>query len=113
MNEMEEIERRRAELKSEFGSFYDTVLAILFEADPIEINFGNNTDEYGPEVDTILPRLRECHSVDDLQKVIHEEFVRWFDAETAGPLDRYQPIAQRIWPEVERLGLSGVLPNRS
>ena len=76
MNEAEEIKRHRAALRSEFSSLYDAVLAILFDADPVGINFEFNTDEYEPEVGTILPRLSKCHSVDDLQRVIHEEFLR-------------------------------------
>ena len=30
----------------------------------------------------------------------HEEFVRWFDVATAGPSERYQAVAKRIWEEV-------------
>ncbi len=64
------------------------------------INFEENTDEYEPEVGTILPRLRTCRSEDDVRQVVHEEFVKWFDVTTAGPPDRYQAIAMRVWDEV-------------
>jgi len=32
--------------------------------------------------------------------LVHEEFVRWFDADTAGPVERYKKVASRIWTEV-------------
>jgi hypothetical protein len=38
--------------------------------------------------------------VEELQRVVHEELVRWFDADTARPLERYARIAARIWNEV-------------
>lgn len=86
----------REALRQEFGALYGRVSAILFEEDPIGINFGTNTDEYDPEVDTILPRLAACVTVEDVRAVVHAEFVRWFDPGTAGPAERYTRIAERI-----------------
>jgi hypothetical protein len=34
-------------LKQRYGAVFDTVAALLFEADPMGINFDENTDEYG------------------------------------------------------------------
>ncbi len=62
------------------------------------INFETNTDEYEPEVGTILPRLLDCKSLDDGTRVMREEFFKWFDA-TVSP-DRYPKVAERIWKEV-------------
>ncbi len=67
--------------------------ALLFRHDPIGINFETNTDEYRSEAETITLRRGEVSSVHDLLRVIHEEFVHWFDEETAGPEERYQQIA--------------------
>lgn len=71
--------------------------AILFRHDPIGINFEQNTDEYEPEVGTLLPRLSQALSPEDVQTLLHEEFVRWFDADIAGPKAKYAPIADEIW----------------
>jgi hypothetical protein len=30
-------------------------------------------------------------------RVVHEEFVRWFDTPTAGSPDRYMEVASEIW----------------
>jgi hypothetical protein len=94
----EEIRQERRRLRAEYGALFDSVAAILFRHDPIGIAFENeNTDEYAPETGTILPRLRGCESSRDVRRVVYEEFVRWFYADTAGPEERYSEIASEIW----------------
>ena len=93
----EQILEERARLRVEFKELFDSTAAILFRHDPAGINFEINPGEYEAEVGTILPRLRDCHSVTDARRVIHEEFVRWFDSATAGSEERYGPIATEIW----------------
>ena len=103
MNERDSRRENRARLKERYHSLYDEVLDILFQHDPIGINFETNTDEYEPEVDTILPRLKEAASTDDLRRIIHEEFMRWFNGEdTAGPEAKYDKIAQAVWAAYQR-----------
>jgi hypothetical protein len=94
----EEILRERRQLRAHYGLLFDSVAALLFRHDPIGIAFDNdNLDEYEPEAGTILPRLRSCESPADALCAIHEEFVRWFGADTAGPVERYAEIASEIW----------------
>ena len=100
MTDAEEIRRRREELKQRYGVAYQRVSNILFTEDPIGINFEDNTDEYEPEVGTILPRLRDCRSVDDVGRIVHEEFVQWFGVAIAGPPEKYRTAAKRMWKEV-------------
>lgn len=97
MDNVEEIKLERQRLRREYGELYNEVQEILFRNDPIGINFEFNTDEYEPEVGTILPRLKEALSPEDLQNIIHQEFVRWFDADIAGPKAKYAKIAQEVW----------------
>ena len=87
----------RQRLKAEYRGLFDEVAALLFRHDPMGINFEDNTDEYEPEVGTILPRLRSCHSSGDVRQVVHQEFVRWFDADIAGAEQHYDKIAIEIW----------------
>src|SRR5438128_12033932 len=94
---VDEKRARRNALRAEYGELYDRVSAILFDEDPIGINFEFNTDEYEPEVDTILPRLTSCRSREHVRAVVHEEMVRWFEPASAGPAERYATIAARIW----------------
>src|SRR5215470_17068778 len=94
----EEILRERRQLKAEYRELFDSVSALLFRHDPIGIAFDNeNTDEYDLETGTILPRLRRCESASDALRVVHEEFVCWFDTDTAGPMELYSEIASEIW----------------
>ncbi len=101
ISEQDKIRQERAAIRAEYGVLFDEVSEILFEADPVGINFETNTDEYEPEVGTILPRLVECHSSTDVRRVVHEEFVRWFDADIAGPIENYTEIADQIWQAVK------------
>jgi hypothetical protein len=84
-------------MKSEYGQLFDDVAALLFRHDPSSINFETNRDEYEPEVRTILPRLRGCASEEDVCRVVHEEFVRWFSVESVGPQEHYAKISSEIW----------------
>ncbi len=97
MKTAEEIKIERQTLRREYGELYDKILEILFRNDPIGINFEINTDEYEPEVGTILPLLKEARSPEDLQDIIHREFVSWFDANIVGPKAKYAKIAQEVW----------------
>jgi hypothetical protein len=101
MDDREKVRRRRLELRREFKALYQQVTLILFEEDPSGINFKTNTDEYEPEAGTILPRLRECSTADDVRAVVHEEFVRWFGAEIAGSAEKYISAAKRIWAALQ------------
>ena len=92
---MSEPEKRHR--KNTYRALFDQVSAILFRHDPIGINFETNADEYESEARTILPRLADCESADDVQQVTYEEFVRWFDESTVGPFESYESIAQEVW----------------
>ncbi len=93
----EEIAESRRRLRAEYGELFDEIAELLFQYDPIGINYGHNTDEYEVETETILPRLSGCRSADDVLQVVHEEFVRWFDSVIAGPRERYAEISREIW----------------
>ena len=73
------------------------VEALLFHDDPIGINFESNTDEYRPEAETIVLRLAEATSERDVAVIVHEEFVRWFDPQTAGARGECCSVASVIW----------------
>lgn len=69
-------ERKR--LKHEYEGLFTELSAYLFEADPMGLNYEINPDEYEPEVGTILPRVLELDTVDEIADVMREEFNRWF-----------------------------------
>ena len=71
---------------------------LLARHDPMGlIEIGLPDDEYRPEAQAILPRLREASSPADLRGIVHEEFVRMFFAELAGKESDYEQIAQELW----------------
>jgi hypothetical protein len=91
---------------TEYKEVIERISRILFEEDPIGINFEENTDEYDPEARTIAPRLKNCETIEEIQIVVHEEFCKWFDQKIAGDLGGYRKIAERIWtvqhaPQIE------------
>jgi hypothetical protein len=90
----------REALRAAYDDAFSRLAQILFEEDPIGINFEDNTDEYEPEAGTILPRLRHCTTVADIQGLLYPEFLRWFDGQTAGPPERYRRAAERISAEM-------------
>ena len=49
-NTREEIIAERKRLKAEYRELFDEVSKLLFQHDPIGINFEDNTDEYEPEI---------------------------------------------------------------
>jgi len=100
MSDVERLREERQRLKKQYRGQYEYLAQLLFERDPIGINFGDNLDEYEPETGTILPRLSECTGPADLARVMHEEFVHWFGADTAGPLEPYLRIAEEAWPKL-------------
>lgn len=104
METPEDLRIARKALRARYRDAFTRLAQILWEEDPISITLGNNnlSDEYEPEAGTILPRLRDCKTVEDIQGLMYLEFVRWFDAETAGPPERYRRAAERIFPEMGR-----------
>ena len=90
--------KRQESLKAAYGSLYEEVSRLMREADPIRlIAIGAPDDEYDVEMRTILPRLREATSSDDVQRIVHEEFVHWFTAEIAGSAAQYADVSKNIW----------------
>jgi hypothetical protein len=93
----EDILEECRQFKAKCGDLFDSTVALLFGHNPIGIDFEVNPDEYQTEAGAISARLRGCQSAGDVCRVVHEEFIRWFDAATAGPPDRYMEIASEIW----------------
>lgn len=67
---------------------------ILYSHDPLRI--GYEDDEYDPEARTILPRLKECQSLDDCERVIKEEFTKWFTKKTVKDIN-FRQISIEVW----------------
>jgi hypothetical protein len=81
------------------------ISAALLEEDPVDLGKGIDADEYDSEAETIVLRLADRRSVaseDEVLRIVHEEFVRWFGADLAGTPDRFESVAaavHRLWGE--------------
>lgn len=87
----------RDAIKREYGTLFASISDALFEADPVGINFDDNTDEYDAEAGTIIPRLGSAKSAVDVEAIVYEEFCRWFDPISAGPREKYAAVSPNIW----------------
>jgi hypothetical protein len=89
---------KRDALKQEYGKLFVAISEALFAADPVGINFEENTDEYEAEVGTILPRLSSARSAEDVHTIVYEEFCHWFGpSPVSGPREKYAAVASEIW----------------
>lgn len=81
--------------------YQDLVAAVeraINEADPIGLLAGGApSNEYAPEIGTMIPLLANAHRPDDVTGVLHGEFLRWFGEGTAGPRQAYEVPARQIW----------------
>ena len=94
--EKEQIIENRKKAKRSYQSLFYYISDILFRHDPAEIGFGFNPDEYEPEAGTIVPKLKDCHSSEDVLLVVQEELQRWFCEEIALK-EQNKEIAEEIW----------------
>ncbi len=69
---------------------------LLFEHDPMGLNFGDNTDEYDAEAEAIASRLKAGMRAQRVCAIVHEEFRRWFAPMNVGDANRYQTIARQL-----------------
>lgn len=89
-------------MKKKYSTLYSKIESILFQYDLMGINFGNNFDEYSPEVNTILPRLEHANNFNDVAIVIRQEFQYWFK-ENIAPDNKSKQVlnnmSKEIWDE--------------
>ena len=94
---IQQTQAERERIRQTHPTLFAAVSGAMFHRDPVEINYHFNTDEYDAEAGTVIPRLKDCASAEDVASVLHEEFVRWFGSETAGPRERYLDLSTDIW----------------
>ena len=86
----------------------EAVARAIDDADPLGLlASGAPADEYASEIGTILRRIPGANGVEDVVVILHEEFSRWFGADTAGPRQAYAGAASRIWEAVQKYRYAG------
>jgi hypothetical protein len=95
-------------MNTRYQALVAAVERAINEADPIGLlGAGAPADEYGPEIGTILPRIKNAQRPGDVTDVLHEEFLRWFGEGTAGPRQAYEAPARQIWDALLEFRKSG------
>ena len=65
--------------------------------DPIGLlKMGAPQDEYNPEIKEVAEKIANCRNVEEIQKLIYETFVKWFDQDIAGDVEKYKEPAEDI-----------------
>jgi hypothetical protein len=100
----EAIDRRR--LKRAYSALYEDLSAALYDADIAGINYGSNPDEYDLEVGTILPRVFDANDTAAIERVVREEFPRWF-GHLPNDSAKYEELAAEILRILELYRLNG------
>lgn len=79
-----------------FHQLRESVADAVRADDPLRlIELGAPVDEYELEVGTIMPRLANAWSSDEVRRILHEEFTDWF--QEAGTEAAFDVLAQDIW----------------
>jgi hypothetical protein len=98
-------QERRKLVKAQYAELSAAVTDLFFRVDPMGINFESNADEYEPEVGTVLPRLESAGSVGDVERILREEFSRWFgDSFDGQSSDRLAPELWSLWQAGKSIG---------
>ena len=97
-----QVAREREEFRRQHGPLFDACVREFYRTDPIHVAPHAPLDEYEPQVHTVLPRLGECTGQADVQRVLHEEFVKAFGPELAGPIGRYSTLSYTVWALYQR-----------
>ena len=58
---------------------------------------GGAYSEYSGEVITILPRLTNVKTEEDVLQIVYEELVHWFDEECAGLNEKHRQASKEIY----------------
>jgi hypothetical protein len=89
------------EARRKYKALIAAVKAAVDTADPIGLlEIGAPSDEYEPEVGTIVPRVAKAADFAEVHRIVHDEFKRWFGTDTAGPIANYDSPAREIWQAV-------------
>jgi hypothetical protein len=89
-------------LKQEYTALFEDLSALLYRLDPAGVNYEINPDEYEPEVGTILPRVKELETVEDIEKVIREELEHWVGGGVRMERATYEELAVEVLALLER-----------
>ena len=84
-------------MKKKNRALHLDISAILLKYDPMHVGSVAETDEYDLEAATILSRIKEVHTKEELADIVYEEFQSWYGREEVGDKETYVQMADEIW----------------
>ena len=75
------------------------ISTILYECDPVCLNYGFNDDEYDPEAISIIYELQDAKSAQDSSDIVIRQIQEWFGEDLSPYKDngKFLRMCQRIW----------------
>jgi hypothetical protein len=89
-------------LRQQYRVLYQELLQVLDAYDLAGIGEGRPADEYALEVSTILPRLKEASSAEDVTRILTEEFLKFFGPTPLGTISRFETAGAKVWEAWQR-----------
>ncbi len=90
-------------------ALHDDISEILFNIDPMSINFEENLEEYNAPARSILFHLNDCRSADDVLNVLVHEFEHWFSGSAEKTNLLYNKVSEGIWDKYQEYDKKGLL----
>lgn len=94
-----------------YNQLYEKFLKLFFDYDPIGISYVE--DEYSPEVRTVLARLPQPKSAQDIAIILKEEFDYWFGSSNRNTAEDFLPLAEEIYESFTKLSFENLLPGEA
>ena len=89
----------KAMVRSQYPLLLQSISAILYDCDPICLNFEGNDDEYDPEAISIIYELQNAKSAKDVSSIVIRQFQEWlcYDLSPYKDNPKFIRMCQGIW----------------
>ena len=99
------VHARRQLAAKGYGSVFDQLRDVLYQHDPLQLGKGGNArDEYGSPTSTIVLRLEDCCTLEQVRFVLEQEMAKHYPRADLAKADwvKLSSDFQSIWSEFKR-----------
>lgn len=82
-------------------ALFASITALLFDADLMNINFVENTDEYDMEASAIVALLSGANSAKDVHTIVYQVFCEYFYKNMKPRNSSFEIVSQAIWDMIQ------------
>lgn len=100
MDLLPDLERQQE--RERYQTLQNELIEVMRRHNPLAFDPEKRRVEYVPEVETMLPRVRDAGSEEEVREIVVEEVARWRGADLVGDEESYAPIARDIAQAVRR-----------